>query len=232
MSGLEILLRNPAETARRAIAGESMRPLVATSIAAIVAGGAAFGGVVGSFRGGEQIAYAGIKLPLALLAILVICVPAFHAIGASLGRAWSYRAVIALSLAAAARGALVLFALAPVLWLAIDRGLDYHATALAATLAFAVGGAASLGVLLRGLGAGPGQLTSALAIALVFLAVSGQTSWILRPWLVRPRTEDVPFVRAREGGFADAIVTSTRSAAGVYDARETADDLREDGDAW
>lgn len=232
MSGLEILLRNPAETARRAIAGESMRPLVATSIAAIVAGGAAFGGVVGSFRGGAQIAYAGVKLPLALLAILVLCVPAFHAIGAALGRAWRYRAVIALSLAAAARGALVLLALAPVLWLAIDRGLGYHATALAATMAFAIGGAASLGVLLRGLGSGTGQLTCALAIAMVFLAVSGQTSWILRPWLVRPRSEDVPFVRAREGGFADALVTSSRSAAGLYEAPDVREDLREEGDAW
>ena len=70
MSALELLLRSPGETARRAIAGESMRSLVAISIAAIAAGGAAFGGVVGSFRGGAQIAYAGIKLPLALLAML------------------------------------------------------------------------------------------------------------------------------------------------------------------
>lgn len=217
MSVLQVLLRSPGETARRAIEGESLRALVATSICAVLAGGAAFGGVVGSFRGGAQIAYAGIKLPLALLATLVICVPAFHAIGAALGRRWSYRAVIALSLASAARASLVLFALAPVLWLAIDRGLGYHPTALAATLAFATAGAAALGVLLRGLGEGTGRFVSAIAIAATFLAVSGQTSWILRPWLVRPRTEDVPFVRAREGSFADAIATSSRSAVGIYD---------------
>lgn len=217
MSELQSLLRRPAETARRALDGESLRPLVATSLAAVVCGGAAFGGVVGSFRGGAQIAYAALKLPLVLCATLVIAVPAFHAIGSALGQRWSFRAVVALSLASAARGALVLLAVAPALWLAIDLGLGYHATALAAALAFALSGVAALAVLLRGLGEGPMRLASALAIAGVLLAVSGQTSWILRPWLVRPRTEDVPFVRAREGGFADALVRSSRSAAGIYD---------------
>lgn len=239
MSALDLLLRRPDEAARTATASDGdLRALVATSIGAVAAGGAAFGGVVGSFRGGEQIAYAAIKLPLALLAALAIGVPAFHAIGASLGRRWTFRAVIALSLASAGRGALVLFATAPLLWLAIDRGLGYHATALAATLAFALSGIAALGVLLRGLGTGPTQLASAIAIAAVFLVVSAQTSWILRPWLVRPRTEDVPFVRAREGGFADAIATSARSAVGIYDgvrevSWQSADDLEESvEDAW
>ncbi len=221
MSALELLLRDPAEAAQRAVDGRSLRPLVATSIAAIAAGGAAFGGVVGSFRGGEQIAFAALKLPLAGIAALAIGVPAFHAIGAALGRRWSFRGVIALSLASAARGSLVLFAIAPALWLAIDRGLGYHATAIAATVAFLLAGAASLGVLLRGIGPGRGQLGSALAIAVVFLAISGQTSWILRPWLVRPRSEDVPFLREREGSVADAIVTSARSAVGVYDDAPT-----------
>lgn len=43
---------------------------------------------------------------------------------------------------------------------------------------------------------------------------------ILRPYLVRPRTEHIPFVRAREGGFADALYMSSRSARNVYDEPE------------
>ncbi|MEO5731177.1 MAG: hypothetical protein ABI134_01385, partial [Byssovorax sp.] len=43
----------------------------------------------------------------------------------------------------------------------------------------------------------------------------------LRPYLVRPRTENVPFLRAREGGFADSLRRSSRSAAGVYDNVES-----------
>ncbi|MFZ4758291.1 MAG: hypothetical protein ACOYLX_09005, partial [Burkholderiaceae bacterium] len=61
------------------------------------------------------------------------------------------------------------------------------------------------------------QKLTALAFAGVFFAVGGQASWILRPYLVRPRTEHIPFVRGLEGGFLDSLGRSTRSAAGVYD---------------
>jgi hypothetical protein len=188
-----------------------------TALAAIVLGGAAFGGVIGSFRGGVQIAYAAVKVPLALIATLCVCAPAFHALAAGFGRTWPLRSVISLVVAAAGRSSLVLLAFTPALWLVLDCGLGYHSAALAASLAYAVAGLAALGVLLRGLGAGPSRAITALAFAGVFFAVGGQTAWILRPYLVRPRTPDVPFLRHREGGFSGALITSGRSAAGVYD---------------
>ena len=218
-----LLLRNPGEVARRCLDEEDLRALTLASLAALILGAAVFGGVVGSFRGGVQIAYGATKVPLAMLAALVVCVPAFHAIAASLGRPWPLRTVIALTVTAAGRAALVLLAFAPVLWLAYDLGLGYHAAALAATLAYVVAGLAALGILLRGLGGAPHKLTTAAAFVMVFLAAAGQTGWMLRPYLVRPRTEEVPFVRAREGGFGDALVVSARSALGVYDrARDVA----------
>ncbi len=212
-----LLLRDPGEVARRCLEEEDLRPLTLAALAALVSGSAVFGGVVGSFRGGAQIAYAATKVPLAMVAALVVCVPAFHAIAASLGRAWPLRTVISLTVAAAGRAALVLLAFAPVLWLAFDLGLGYHAAALAAAGAYAIAGLAALGVLLRGLGDAKHKLTTALAFVLVFLAAAGQTGWMLRPYLVRPQTEDVPLVRAREGGFGDAIYGSSRSALGIYD---------------
>ena len=39
----------------------------------------------------------------------------------------------------------------------------------------------------------------------MFALVGGQLSWALRPYLVRPRTPDVPFVREVEGSLFDAI---------------------------
>lgn len=219
-SALGILLRNPREVARRCLEEQGLKPLAIASLGSLALGAAVFGGVVGSFRGGEQILYGAIKVPIALLGALVICVPALHAIAASLGRAWPLRTVIALVLAAAGRASLVLLAFAPMLWLAYDLGLGYHAAALAATGAYGLAGLAALGVLLRGLGRGKHAITTALAFVAVFLAAGGQTGWILRPYLVRPQTEDVPFVRSIEGGFADAVFRSTRSAAGVYDAAE------------
>lgn len=212
MNDIDLLLRNPAEVARRSMAGESLRSLVMTSLGVIVLGGAVFGAVVGSFRGGEQIAYASLKLPIALVMVMIITVPAFHAIGAALGQKWTFPTVIALSLASLGRGALVLFAVAPMLYLAIDLGLPYHVTALVAVLAFGLAGIAALGVLLRGIELPRSRVLGALAMAFVFFSVSGQTSWVLRPWLLRPRAESVPFLRAPEGGFVESIATSTRSA--------------------
>lgn len=222
------LLRSPGDIAACCREDREVRAIVVTSLAAIVLGAAAFGGVVGSFRGGAQIAYGALKVPLGMIATLAICAPAFHAIAAGLGRAWPMRSIIALALAAAGRSALVLLAMSPALWLLLDLGLGYHGTALVAAIAYAIAGVAALGVLVRGLGPGAGRMLTAAAFVGVFFMVGGQTSWILRPFVVRPRTVHVPFVRDREGSFADAIYTTSRSAAGVYD-RSLVDDERRRG---
>ena len=212
-----LLLRDPGEVARRCLNEEGLKPLALASLAAVALGAAVFGGVVGSFRGDEQILFAALKIPVALLGALVICVPAFHAIAASLGRPWPLRTVIALTLAAAGRAALVLLATAPALWLVFDLGLGYHGSALLATAAYVLAGVAALGVLVRALGKSRHRLTTALAFVAVFMAAMGQTGWILRPYLVRPQTPEIPFLRELEGSFADAVYRSSRSAAGVYD---------------
>jgi len=170
---LNRLLRAPGEIAEDCREDRDLRAIAVTSLVAVALGAAAFGGVIGSFRGGIQILYAAVKLPAALLLTLAICAPAFHALAAGLGRAFPMRSIIALALASAGRAALVLLALSP----------------------------------------------------LVFFAVTGQAGWIFRPYLVRPRTwtasgghlRSVPFLRAYEGSFADAIYLSSRSARGVYD---------------
>jgi hypothetical protein len=218
---LRRLLRSPADIAACCREDRDTRAIAVTSLIAVVLGAAAFGGVIGSFRGGAQIAYAAVKIPLALVATLAVCAPAFHALAAGLGRAWPMRSIIALALAAAGRSSLVLLALSPALWLLFDVGLDYHAAALAAALAYGIAGLAAMGILVRGLGEGSGRMLTAMAFIGVFFAVGGQSSWILRPYLVRPKTEHVPFLRAREGGFADSLRRSSRSAAGVYDNVET-----------
>lgn len=226
MSGahpIALLLRDPEEVARRCAAEEGLRPLAVASMAVLLIGGAVFGGVVGSFRGDAQILYSAIKLPLALFGALVICVPAFHAVAACLGRPWPLRTIVALTIAAAGRAALVLLAFAPLLWLGIDLGLGYHASALATALAYGSSGLAALGVLLRGLGEGAHRGVTATAFVAIFLAAGAQTGWTLRPFLGRPSQASVPFVRDVEGGFGDALVMSARSAMGDYDPRAERD---------
>lgn len=214
---LRQLLRSPGEIAEACKDDDETRSIALTSLGAILVGAAVFGGVVGSYRGGAQIAFAAIKIPLVVLATLALSAPAFHAIAAVLGRPWPMRSIVALTLAASARAALVLLAAAPGLWLLFDWGLGYHAAALAAAGAYAIAGLFALGVLLRGLGKEPGRDATAIAFIAVFFAAGAQTSWTLRPYLVRPRTVDVPFVRQIEGSFLDSLSRSSRSAAGVYD---------------
>jgi hypothetical protein len=184
--------------------------------------------VLGSFRGGLQIGYSALKLPLALLTTLVVCVPAFHALSIGFGGKPRFTTTAALTLTAAARAALVLVGLAPVLWLAVDRGLGYHASVFLASLMYLVSGLAAVGIVLRGLGGSIRSWVTAAACALVFFGVLGQTAWMLRPFFGRPSQESIPFVRAREGGFADAVVTTGRSAAGLYDHSRVIDSIDEE----
>lgn len=214
---IERMLRAPADVASDCREDRGTRAIALTSIAAIFIGSAVFGAVIGTFRGGVQVAYAAAKVPIAMLLTLAICAPAFYAMAATFGRAWPARAVMSLALAAAGRAALLLLALAPVLWLVIDLGAGYHGAVLAAAVAYGAAGAAALRLLVHGLGPGRLRWLTTAGFVLVFVAVGGQTSWILRPYLVRPQTEEVPFLRAREGGFADALWTSGRSARGIYD---------------
>ncbi|MBX3249067.1 MAG: hypothetical protein KF901_17950 [Myxococcales bacterium] len=217
---LATILRDPAGAARRCLDEDRLRSLTLAALLALAFGAVVFGAVVGSYRGGIQLLFAGVKFPLSMVAALVLSVPAFHGVAAALGRPVSLRAMITLALVAAGRAGLALLAFAPVLWLAMDLGVGYHGAALAAVLAYALAGVAALGVLLRGLRAGRHRITTGLAFVAIFLAASGQTSWILRPYLVRPQSAEVPFVRSLEGDFLGATAVSLRSSLGIYGRRD------------
>lgn len=208
MQLLTELLRAPAEVAARCRRDDNLRALVLVALLVLAVGAAVFGGVLGSYRGGLQILYSAIKLPVAWLATLALCVPAFYAVTVAFGRPSPVRELVALVLGATARAALTLLAFAPVLWLWIDLGASYRESAMAAVVAYAVAGFAGLGVLLRGLGARGQGLATAGAFVVLFGLAGGQTAWSLRPYLGRPSQEHVPFVRAPEGGFAGAVITS------------------------
>lgn len=214
------LLRDPECVSERCVEERELASLARASLACIAVGACVLGGVLGSFRGGAQIPLAAAKLPLVLLATLALSAPAFYALSSALGRPWTFRTVVALSLAASARAALVLAALAPPLWLAMDLGLGYHASALGAVVVVAMGGLMGVGIVLRAFGATPTGMAGSLACGLVFLAVLAQASWIARPFLLRPRADELVVVRAIEGTFFESIALSTRSASGVYEQME------------
>jgi hypothetical protein len=197
------LLRAPSEVAKDCHDDRDLAGIAATAIAAIVAGALLFGAAVGSWRGGTQIAFAALKLPLVTVGTLALCVPAFYAVAAVFGRPWSLRSAVSIMLVAGARFSLVLLAATPVVWLSVSLGASYDAVKLLAALAYALAGLAALGLILRGLGPGPGRIATVLTFIGVFLFVGGQTAWILRPYIGTPGRDDITlFTREHEGGVA------------------------------
>lgn len=213
---LEQLLRSPANVAEHCRSERDPRPLFLASLVATLSGAAVFGGVLATSRGGLQLLYSAAKLPIALIATLVLVVPALHAIASGLGRPLTMSNVATLLLAASGRAALVLLSLSPVVWLAFDRGLGYHGGVLLAAGCYGVSGLAALELLRKGLGSDLRSLTVLFCFALVLLPTAGQTAWLLRPFLGRPAQVHVPFLRERESSFADSVFRSAQSSAGIY----------------
>jgi len=219
---VEELLRSPDKLVERCRSGQDGQALFVASLSSLVLGAGTFGGVLATSRGGLQLLYSAAKLPLVLLATLVLAAPALHALSRSFGRPLSLGGGAALSMAAAARSALVLLALSPVMWLCFDRGLDYHGGVVLAVACYGFSGLFALSLVRRALGRG---LRGALLVAsfgLVLLPTAAQTAWMFRPFLGRPAQAEVPFFRARESSFADAVFQSARSSVGYYDYEHAA----------
>lgn len=224
---LELLLRDPAaflaaldrvEASPHADAAAAA--LARALVGAVAVGAGLFGVVVGAHRGGLQVIFCAVKVPLILLVTLVVCAAPFLAFAHAARLPLTARAVITLALASSARFALVLLGLAPFVWLMEGWSLGYHRVILAVVAVCAAAGVAAGRVLFSGLARFGGAGTRVgLAFVAVFGLVGAQTSWILRPFVLRPRTEGVPFVRALEGDFLDALGTTARSAMRRDDGR-------------
>jgi len=215
------LLRSPKQSADRAVMGRDLEPLVLAALVAILVGSGVFGCVLATSRGGMQLLFSAVKLPLALLATLVLVVPAFYAVAASLGRPVSLRSAIGLVLAGTARAALVLVAFTPLVWLALDAGIGYHKGVLLASSCYAVATLAALRLMLHGMGADLRALAILACFACVMAPVGAQTAWMFRPFFGRPAQTHVPFFRPRESSFLDAVAKSARSSVGIYDLERT-----------
>jgi hypothetical protein len=215
---VDLLLRDRAGTLARIRAGADPKPILATMVATIAVAMAIVGAALGSYRGGVQIAYAAIKLPLVLLGAAALSAPALSAIGAALGRRSRLAADLTLVMSAVAFGALLLAATTPLILLGRAIELDYHRMIVGTVIAFGVAGCATLRMIVQGVTAehAPGWRSAIAGLCCVFALVGGQLAWAMRPYLVRPRAPEAPFLRAVEGSLFDAVGTSLRSARGIY----------------
>jgi hypothetical protein len=218
LGAVDALLRDRAQIRARITQGDDLVGLSRTFVLTIAAACAVMGAVIGSYRGGVQVAYAGLKLPLVVLLTAGVTTPAYSALRAALRGHTDVRRDAATVLAALALTSLLIAATAPFVLLAVTVGVGYHDLVLLIVACCGLGGLAGLVFFAdaqRDSSVGDRRLVG-LVTMLVFALAGSQLSWSLRPYLVRPRTEEVPLVRSLEGSFLDAVGRSFDSARGVY----------------
>jgi hypothetical protein len=215
---IDQLLRDVPAFLQRIQQERDLAGLAKAMILTVAVGAAVFGAAMGAYRGGLQVMYAAIKLPAVMLLTTAVCAPALTAFNVAFRREASLRRDLSLVLSALALSCLVLAAQAPVVFLAVELGAEYHTVILLVVGCCALAGVVGISLFQRGLGHGgaAGRWTVGVALLFVFAVVGTQMSWTLRPFLVRPRTPDAPFVRSLEGSFVEAVFTSSRSARGIY----------------
>ena len=219
---VDTLLRERDKTFEAIAAERDLPTLVRSLVITVVFGSLIFGVALGAFRGGLQMVYAGIKLPLVLLLTTAACAPALTLVGSALGRQSNFRRDLALVLSALARTSLALGALTPLILLGVELKVEYHRMLLWVVAACALAGLVGVVHFARGLRFLDQRAVRSTAVILmgVFAMVGMQMSWTLRPFIVRPRTEQPPIVRQVEGSFFDSVARTSRSAMGLYEDLE------------
>jgi hypothetical protein len=207
---IDRLLRSPGSVADDCREERGAADVARVALVTIAVGAALFGAVVGSWRGGPQVAFAALKLPIVSVATFALCAPAFYALAQVFGRPWPLRAVVSIMLAAGARLSLVLLAASPVVWLVVNLGASYPLVKLLAALVYALAGLAAATLLVRGLGAERGRAALLTLFVSIFLLTGGQVAWVLRPYIgmedpARPITL---FTHEREGGLVYQLFVS------------------------
>jgi len=209
------LIRDPAILGqmqpRRALQDHGPVLLAITVVSAAI-----FGGVVGAYRGGIQLLYASVKLPLLWLIPVLVTLPAIRAFHRVCGIGVNYGQVALAVLVGCARSALLLAVASPVLWLLFSLRVDYHWAVLVLCASLLAAGVLGLATLARILpGAGAGKWLSNTLTGLAVGVVIAQSGWVLRPFVARPRA-DVAFLRPVESDVFSSTLASWHSARGHY----------------
>jgi hypothetical protein len=174
-----------------------------------------YGVVVGAWASPLQALSSGIKLPVLVLATLVICFPAFYVVQILVGSRLRLQQVLVLVLAALSLTAILLAAFVPVAVFFLITGANYYFLQLLHVLVVLVAGLFGMYALHEGLsvvceqrGVYPRKaLTIMRAWAVLFAFVGIQMAWNLRPFL-GDRGEPFRVFRSYEGNFYAAVVYS------------------------
>jgi hypothetical protein len=211
------LLKRPSRVARALDAEADLTARTRTYVKVLIACTATFGAALGFHRGGAQILYAAVKLPLVTLVTLAVVAPLLHMLNRALERPANMARDVSTLVAALARGALVLAAETPLIWAAHAVGAGYHRMILLTVLSCSIAGGVSFWFLWGVLSVTRQSRVLVSLIVLSTVAIVGaQATWLFRPYLVRPRATNVVFMHPLEGSFSEALGDSIDSARGRY----------------
>lgn len=195
------LARHEAVAAGLLRGGEGALP-VGRLLGLATASSAAFGAAIGAFTGGRQVLYAALKMPAFLGCTLVLSFAAMHLFAA---RQLRPRETLELATEAVALTAVVLGALAPVVFLiaATCPRRAYLHLVLVLVVAVAAGGIAGVARL-------HGRLrrpSLGAAWVLLYQFVGAQMAWLLKPWVGHTAADDrfLPLRENLRGNFYESV---------------------------
>ncbi len=174
--------------------------------------GLAYGGVMGSFGGRAlQAAYSAVKVPLLLLATLLLSLPSYFVLNTLLGVRSDFAEALRAIVASQAAVTIILLALAPLTALWYASSADYRAAILFNAAMFAVASLAAQIVLGRAyrplIVRDPRHRWLLRAWAVIYAFVGIQMGWTLRPFIGSP-SQPVRFFRG--GAWENAYVFVAR----------------------
>lgn len=217
---LATLLRDPRAALDAAADPETLSWMVPRLLGVLAVGGAVFGGVVGAYRGGIQIPYAALKMPLLLVIPLAVGLPAVRALFSTEERAVPWTRLAVAGLIGATRTAILAAAASPFLWLLWSVVTDYHLATLTLALALGALGLQGLAAVRHALPRVGLRDLGAIAVAVGLLGLTtAQTGWLLRPFVARP-TAEVAFLRPIEADIASSLAQTAKSSGRHYDGWE------------
>lgn len=181
---------------------------VRTLIGAVIAGGAIFGAVMGTYRIGAAgrwplVVFSAVKVPALILVTTAVCLPAFFVLNTVAGLRDDFGRAVRAVLSGQAAMALALASLAPFTRFAYENDISHPAAQLFNAAMFTVATAVGQAIMLRHYRAIIASNWSAedrhrlmlWAWIVMYVFTGIQTGWILRPYIGVPGL-DVRFFRA------------------------------------
>jgi hypothetical protein len=210
------ILRTPGELVDSGADRQALARLAPQLLVVSIGSAVVFGAVVGSYRGGAQIAFAALKMPLLFLVPLLVALPATGALLTVCGIRLDPARLGVAGLVGMARTALIAAAAAPVLWLCYSLSPGYHLATAGLALTLLLSGLTGLPALMTAVSerSWRAQVAALAGVMLLGLTIA-QTGWVLRPFVARPRAE-VTLLRPIEGDVLGSLARVPLAAAQIF----------------